>query len=81
MFLLCRIHLQLPNLITGQHTWSHAQCPVPVPSVMHPLPQVLNPITQKPVSYKLIPHASPPLMAHEDSLIAKKGFFATKNLW
>eukprot|EP00967_Tisochrysis_lutea_P010356 scaffold11917_cov22-Tisochrysis_lutea.AAC.2 len=44
-------------------------------------PSCLNPITKKPVSYKLMPHASPPLMAHSESLVAKKGYFATKNLW
>ncbi|KAF5834276.1 copper amine oxidase [Dunaliella salina] len=44
-------------------------------------PGCLNPITKKPVSYKLLPHASPPLMAHPDSITAKKGHFATKSLW
>jgi primary-amine oxidase len=43
--------------------------------------QVLNPITQKPVAYKLIPSVAPLMLAQPDSVVAKKSFFATKNLW
>lgn len=33
------------------------------------------------MAYKLVPYAHPPLMAHPDSLIAKRAVFATHNLW
>lgn len=42
---------------------------------------MLNPITGKPVAYKLVPHTAPPLLAHPSSTIASKGHFATKALW
>lgn len=44
-------------------------------------PGIMNPITKAPVAYKLMPMASPPMLAAEDSLIAARGVFATKNLW
>ncbi|MEW5316500.1 MAG: hypothetical protein WDW38_007870 [Sanguina aurantia] len=44
-------------------------------------PSQINPITRSPVAYKLTPLSHPPLMANPDSLVAKKGHFATKNLW
>jgi primary-amine oxidase len=46
----------------------------------------INPITKKPVAYKLIPFtrgpAMPPLLTHpEASTVSTKGEFATANLW
>lgn len=38
-------------------------------------------MTHQPVAYKLMPFAHPPLLAQPGSLIAKKGFFATKQLF
>jgi primary-amine oxidase len=44
-------------------------------------PGVLNPMSGAPVAYKLMPAAGPGLLATEDSVIAKRGVFASKNLW
>lgn len=44
-------------------------------------PAVKNPITGSPVAYKLMPGAAPLLLATPSSVIAKRGVFATKNLW
>lgn len=44
-------------------------------------PKVINPVTLKPVAYKLVPMAHPQLLAQPGSLIAKKAFFATKQLF
>ncbi|MEW5306570.1 MAG: hypothetical protein WDW36_009026 [Sanguina aurantia] len=44
-------------------------------------PSQINPVTRSPVAYKLTPLSHPPLMANPDSLVARKGHFATKNLW
>ncbi len=38
-------------------------------------------MTKQPVAYKLVPAAHPPLAALPGSLIARKGHFATKQLW
>lgn len=35
----------------------------------------------KPVSYKLVGAANPPILAHRSSLAARKGQFASKSLW
>jgi primary-amine oxidase len=34
-----------------------------------------------PVAYRLMPGGAPTLLAHPDSVIAKRAAFATKNLW
>lgn len=45
-------------------------------------PNVLNPVTGKPVGFKLMPgSATPPLLAHPTSSHATRGAFATKHLW
>ncbi|GAX83474.1 hypothetical protein CEUSTIGMA_g10899.t1 [Chlamydomonas eustigma] len=44
-------------------------------------PHVLNKVTKKPVAYKLVPAAHPPLLAQPGSIIYEKAHFATKNLW
>lgn len=44
-------------------------------------PAVLNPITQQPVAYKLMPMAAPPLLASPESVVGKRAVFASKNLW
>jgi len=48
-------------------------------------PSSLNPVTKKPVSYKLIPFtrgpAMPTLLTGPECAVTKKGEFATKNLW
>jgi primary-amine oxidase len=44
-------------------------------------PAVTCPTSKAPVAYKLMPHAAPLLLAQPDSLITRKGHFATKNLW
>eukprot|EP00929_Paragymnodinium_shiwhaense_P023135 TRINITY_DN1456_c1_g1_i2.p1 TRINITY_DN1456_c1_g1~~TRINITY_DN1456_c1_g1_i2.p1 ORF type:complete len:476 (-),score=61.53 TRINITY_DN1456_c1_g1_i2:419-1846(-) len=48
-------------------------------------PAILNPISKKPVSYKLVPFtkgpAQPPLMTAANCAVTKKGAFATKHLW
>lgn len=38
-------------------------------------------MTKAPIAYKLVPMAHPPLLAQPESLVAHKGFFATKQLW
>lgn len=40
-----------------------------------------SPYAGKPVAFKLIPLGGPTLLAKPYSLIAKRGLFATKNLW
>ena len=48
-------------------------------------PAVMNPITRKPVGYKLVPFtrgpAQPTLLTGGACAVATKGAFATKNLW
>lgn len=44
-------------------------------------PSVLHPVTKKPVAWKLLVPASPLMLASEDSLLTKRGRFATKQLW
>jgi primary-amine oxidase len=44
-------------------------------------PGVLNPITQNPVAYKLMPQATPTLLAHPESVVGKRAVFASRNLW
>jgi primary-amine oxidase len=44
-------------------------------------PNVTNPSTGGPVGYKLVPGATPTLLAQPDSSIAQRAAFATKNLW
>lgn len=48
-------------------------------------PQVLNPITQKPVKYGLLPSSGGgtgiSLLASENSLVGKRGAFARHALW
>jgi primary-amine oxidase len=44
-------------------------------------PSKLNPISGKPVSYKFIPSASQLLLAHPDSIVAKRAQFAQHHIW
>lgn len=44
-------------------------------------PSKLNPISQKPVSYKFIPSPSQLLLAHPDSIMAKRAQFAQHHVW
>jgi primary-amine oxidase len=44
-------------------------------------PNVINPKTNAPVGYKLVPGSTPTLHAQPDSSIARRAAFATKNLW
>ncbi|MEW5316701.1 MAG: hypothetical protein WDW38_008054 [Sanguina aurantia] len=44
-------------------------------------PFSINPVTQLPVAYKLIPAPSPRMMALPGSLVAARALFATKHLW
>jgi primary-amine oxidase len=44
-------------------------------------PAVINPITHKPVAYKLMPMATPSLLASPESVVGKRAVFAAKNLW
>lgn len=44
-------------------------------------PQRLNPISQKPVAYKFIPAASQLLLAHPDSVVARRALFAQHHVW
>ncbi len=41
----------------------------------------LNPVSGKPVAYKFIPSASQLLLAHPDSIMAKRAQFATHHIW
>jgi primary-amine oxidase len=41
----------------------------------------LNPISGKPVSYKFIPSASQLMLAHPDSIMAKRAQFAQHHVW
>ena len=47
--------------------------------------RIVNPASKnrlgEPVGYKLIPNATPTLLAHEDSSIGRRAGFATQNLW
>jgi len=42
---------------------------------------VIHPITNNPVAWRLIPSPAPTLLAHPSSFISKRAQFATKNLW
>lgn len=44
-------------------------------------PSKLNPISGKPVGYKFIPSATQLLLAHPDSMVAKRAQFATHHVW
>ncbi|GIL76587.1 hypothetical protein Vretifemale_6087, partial [Volvox reticuliferus] len=44
-------------------------------------PYSINPISKRPVSYRLLPAASPAMMSHPSSLVARRALFATKQLW
>jgi primary-amine oxidase len=44
-------------------------------------PSKLNPISGRPVSYKFIPAASQLLLAHPDSVVAKRAQFAQHHVW
>jgi primary-amine oxidase len=44
-------------------------------------PSKINPISQKPVAYKFIPSATQPLLAHPDSIVAKRAQFALHHVW
>jgi len=44
-------------------------------------PSKVNATSGDPVAYKLVPMAHPPLLAQPDSVIGKKGYFASKQLW
>ncbi|BDA50132.1 Primary amine oxidase [Coccomyxa sp. Obi] len=44
-------------------------------------PNSLNPITGKPVAYKIMTNAAPVMLATPSSLLQKRGGFALKNIW
>jgi primary-amine oxidase len=44
-------------------------------------PSKRNPVSGKPVSYKFIPSASQLLLAHPDSIMAKRAQFAQHHVW
>lgn len=44
-------------------------------------PSKTNPISGKPVGYKFIPSATQLLLAHPDSIVAKRAQFATHHVW
>lgn len=44
-------------------------------------PAKINPVSQKPVSYKFVPTASQLLLAHPDSIMAKRAQFAQHHVW
>jgi primary-amine oxidase len=44
-------------------------------------PSSINPISQKPVSYKFIPEATQLLLAHPDSIQSKRAQFAQHHVW
>jgi primary-amine oxidase len=44
-------------------------------------PASLHPVTGKPVAFKLVPQVAPTLLASANSIIAKRGGFATKHLF
>lgn len=44
-------------------------------------PSKLNPISKKPVGYKFIPSASQLMLAHPDSIMAKRAQFAQHHVW
>lgn len=41
----------------------------------------INPVSQKPIAYKFVPSASQLLLAHPDSIMAKRAQFATHHVW
>ena len=44
-------------------------------------PSKLNPVSGKPVAYKFIPSASQLMLAHPDSIMAKRAQFAQHHVW
>jgi primary-amine oxidase len=44
-------------------------------------PARINPVSGKPVSYKFIPSASQLMLAHPDSIMAKRAQFAQHHVW
>jgi primary-amine oxidase len=44
-------------------------------------PTKRNPVSGRPVSYKFIPSASQLLLAHPDSIVAKRAQFAQHHVW
>jgi primary-amine oxidase len=44
-------------------------------------PDSLHPVTGKPVAWKIHIHDTPLMLATEDSLLNKRGKFATKSIW
>jgi primary-amine oxidase len=44
-------------------------------------PHRLNPISQKPVAYKFMPSATQLLLAHPDSIVAKRAQFTQHHVW
>ncbi|KAJ1551304.1 hypothetical protein HK096_001532, partial [Nowakowskiella sp. JEL0078] len=44
-------------------------------------PSKINPVTRKPTAWKLMPMATPVLLAKDNSSIANRAVFATKHLW
>ena len=70
----------------GARSHAHARAPPPLPHP-HPLatqianPGSINPLTGKPVAWKLMPMATPPMLAHPTSSHQTRGAFATKHLW
>lgn len=44
-------------------------------------PSKINPISKKPIGYKFIPSATQSLLAHPDSIVAKRAQFAQHHVW
>jgi primary-amine oxidase len=44
-------------------------------------PSKINPISQKPVSYKFVPSPTQLLLAHPSSIMAKRAQFAQHHVW
>lgn len=44
-------------------------------------PFSINPVSRRPVAYRLMPAASPAMMAGPTSLVARRALFATRQLW
>ncbi|QDZ20279.1 copper amine oxidase [Chloropicon primus] len=44
-------------------------------------PSKVNPVSHKPIGYKLVCQAQPLLLTHPSSAVSRRGAFATKSLW
>jgi primary-amine oxidase len=44
-------------------------------------PAVINPVSQAPVAFKLMPMGAPTLLAHAESAVGRRAVFARNHLW